>query len=89
MNTVWKDDQWNSMRVRMVGERPHVTLWINETKMWELQLPKNDLPAGMTAGKIGLQLHWTSTYDIVGGNAAGGRSWLVQRFRNMAIKEIK
>lgn len=89
VNTIWKDGEWNAMRVRIVGEKPHVTLWINDVKVWELQMPKNDLPAGMTAGKIGLQLHWTSTYEPVGGNAAGGRSWLVQRFRNMAVKEIK
>ena len=42
INTVWKDGEWNSMRVRMTGEAPHITLWINGTKLWEAQLPQND-----------------------------------------------
>ena len=86
---VWKDGEWNSMRMRMVGEKPHVTLWINDIRMWELQMPKNDLPAGLNAGKIGLQLHWTATYDEIGGGAGGSRSWQVLRFRNMAVKELQ
>jgi len=86
-NTVWKDGEWNSLRMRMVDEKPHVTLWINDVKVWEVQLPKNDLP--VSAGKIGLQLHWTATYDEVGGGGGGSRSWQVLRFRNMAVKELQ
>jgi hypothetical protein len=89
INEVWKDGEWNSLRVRMVGGAPRVTLWINDIQMYELQCARNDLPAGMTAGKIGLQLHFTSTHDEVGGTGGGGASWLVQRFRNMAIKELR
>ena len=40
INTVWKDGEWNSMRIRMVGEAPHMTLWINDTKMWEVRTPQ-------------------------------------------------
>ena len=24
---LWKDDQWNSIRVRMEGDAPHMTVW--------------------------------------------------------------
>jgi hypothetical protein len=88
INSVWKDGEWNSMRIRMVGEAPHMTLWINDTKMWEAQLPKNDQIAGIYGGMIGLQLHWTATYTPAAGGMSMGRPWLVQRFRNLAIKEL-
>ena len=46
INTVWKDGEWNSMRIRMTGEAPHITLWINDVKLWEVQMPQNDQIAG-------------------------------------------
>ena len=39
---LWKDGEWNSIRIRMVGEAPHLTLWINGSRLWEAQMPKND-----------------------------------------------
>ena len=89
VNTVWKDGEWNSMRIRMVGEAPRITLWINATKMWEVETPKNDQIGGFYGGMIGLQLHWTATYTPGAGGFSMGLPWLVQRFRNIAIKEIK
>jgi hypothetical protein len=89
INTLWKDGEWNSIRVRMVGEAPHLTLWINGSKMWEAQMPKNDQIGGVYGGMIGLQLHWTATYTAAAGGNGNGFPWLVQRFRNMAIKELK
>jgi len=89
VTTVWKEGQFNSFRIRMVGEAPRVTLWINDTKMWELQMPKNDQIAGVYGGQIGLQLHWTATYSDASGSGGSSRPWLVQRFRNIAIKELK
>src|SRR5205085_9856482 len=32
INTVWKKNQWNAMRVRMTGEAAHITLRVNETR---------------------------------------------------------
>lgn len=89
INTLWKDGEWNSIRVRMEGEAPHMTTWINGTKMWEAQLPKNDQIGGVYGGMIGLQLHWSATYTAAAGGSGSGFPWLVQRFRNMAIKELK
>jgi hypothetical protein len=89
VTTVWKEGQFNTFRIRMVGEAPRVTLWINDTKMWELQMPKNDQIAGVYGGQIGLQLHWTTTYSDASGSGGSSRPWLVQRFRNIAIKELK
>lgn len=87
---VWKPDGWNAFRVRVVGDAPRITLWVNGEEMWDVQQPKNDMIAGMTDGFIGLQFHFlTST----------GPSTMVMPlsyntpgvplgFRNMAIREI-
>ena len=88
INALWKDGQWNSVRVRLTGEAPHITLWINGTQLWEAQLPKNDQIAGAYGGMIGLQLHWSATYTAAAGGRGSGLPWSVQRFRNMAIKEL-
>lgn len=87
--TVWKTGDWNSFRVRMVGEAPHVTVWVNGTQLYELQMPRNDQIAGVYGGMIGLQLHWTATYSTASGTGTGTRPWQLQRFRNIAIKEIR
>lgn len=89
IDDVWKDGEWNSLRLRMVGENPHVTLWINEVKMWEVQMPMNDQIAGTYGGMIGLQLHWTAAYSAAAqATVGGGKAGLVQRFRNIAIREL-
>jgi len=89
VNTVWRDGEWNSIRVRMTGEAPHLTLWVNGTQLWEVQLLKNDQLAGAYGGMIGLQLHWSATYTAAAGGSGSGLPWSVQRFRNMAVKELR
>lgn len=89
---VWKPNDWNSFRIRMVGEVPHITLWINGEQMWDITQPVNDFIAGATEGMIGLQVHWSATYsdgaeafDMSGSWRPGAR----HQFRNIAIKEIE
>jgi hypothetical protein len=89
INTVWKDGAWNSMRIRMTGEAPRITLWINDIRMWEAQMPQNDQIAGFYGGMIGLQLHWSATYSVAAqGWSGSGAPWSVQRFRNLAIRRL-
>jgi hypothetical protein len=88
---VWKANDWNSFRIRMVGEIPHITLWINGVEMWDVTEPKNDFIAGATAGMIGLQSHWTALFSPAAGEWNGLASWAPgarHRFRNIAIKEL-
>lgn len=90
-STVWKANDWNAFRIRMTGDTPHITFWINDVKMWEIQEPKNDFIAGATTGMIGLQSHWTALYSPSSGDWNGLTSWApgaVHRFRNIAIKEL-
>lgn len=88
---VWKPNDWNSFRIRMVGEVPHITLWVNGVQMWDVVQPKNDFTAGATEGMIGLQSHWTALYSPVAGDCCGLNSWAPgaeHRFRNIAVREL-
>jgi hypothetical protein len=88
---VWKANDWNAFRIRMVGDIPHITLWINGVQMWDVVEPKNDFTAGATSGMIGFQSHWTALFSstVVGWNILD--SWAPgagHRFRNIAIKKL-
>ena len=88
---VWKANDWNSFRIRMVGDTPHVTLWINDVQMWDITEPKNDMIAQATKGMIALQCHWTALYSPAAGNGMPLSSWqpgAVHRYRNIAIKKL-
>ncbi|MDB5263943.1 MAG: hypothetical protein JWQ14_3226 [Adhaeribacter sp.] len=88
---VWRPNDWNSFRIRMVGDIPRITLWINGVQMWDVKQPRNDFTAGATTGMIGFQSHWTTLYSPaqLGWNILD--SWApgaMHRFRNIAIKEL-
>ena len=88
---IWKANDWNSFRIRMVGEIPRITLWINGVQMWDVTQPKNDFIAGATKGMIGLQSHWTALFSPAAGEWNGLASWApgaAHRYRNIAIKEL-
>ena len=89
---VWRDDAWNSMRLRVVGTVPRVTLWINGTRIYDHALERNDLIADATDGFIALQTHWTNTYTSIPGVNCCPTSWrpgAAHRYRNIAIREIQ
>lgn len=88
--STWKDG-WNSFRIRMTGDAPKVTIWVNGQQVLESQQPRNTKIAGETDGRIGLQLHWNATYEPQVAQANEGRSWKPGArigFRNVAIKEL-
>jgi hypothetical protein len=88
---VWKDSQWNSFLIRMVGAAPHITEWVNGVKMWDVQEPRNDKIADETDGMIALQAHWASTYQPAEGSFNLPGSWkpgAAYQFRNIAIKVL-
>lgn len=92
IDKVWKNDEWNSIRVRMEGDAPHITEWINGVQMFDVQEPVNDKIAGKTDGYIGVQLHYGSVYEPEAAHAFDLSSmWKPEgsyRFRNIAIKEL-
>jgi len=88
---VWNADGWNSFRVRMAGEIPHLTLWINGTQMWDVVQTKNDFLAGDVEGMIALQCHWTALYSSAAGAGMALSSWrpgATHRYRNIGIKVL-
>ena len=88
---VWKPGDWNLFRIRMTGEIPKITLWINGELMYEVQQPKNDFTAGATEGMIGFQVHWSATYSEAAKAFDMSDSWKPDseiKFRNIKITEF-
>ncbi|MDZ4707935.1 MAG: DUF1080 domain-containing protein [Saprospiraceae bacterium] len=89
---VWKKEDWNSFRIRMTGDVPNISVWINDRLMYEVRQTKNDFIAQSTSGKIGLQCHWTSLYSTAAQSELmpldSWRPGAVQRFRNIGIKKL-
>lgn len=88
----WKPGGWNTFRIRMVGEVPRITLWVNDVQVWDVTQPKNDFTAGATEGMIGFQSHWSALYLPTPGGFNMPGAWrpgAAHRFRNIMIKSIK
>lgn len=76
---VWKKGEWNSIRARIEGDIPHITVWMNGVQLTDWTDTANHLPDGATDGMISVQVH-------------GGKRWVeggYHRFRNIAVKELK
>ena len=74
----WKREAWNTVRVRFEGDIPHVTVWINDQVVTDVQEKTNRAEAGVVSGPIAIQLH-------------GGNRWVQAgfwRWRNIGIKEL-
>lgn len=88
---VWKKGDWNSFRIRITGEIPKVSLWINDEHMWDAEGERNDLIGDVTEGMIAFQLHWSATLQPVPGGRCCDFSWRPEashQFRNVRIREF-
>jgi hypothetical protein len=77
--TVWKRDDWNSMRVRMAGATPRIQVWLNEVNILDWADTANHAADGAGDGMIAVQVH-------------AGNRWVdagFHRFRNFAVKELE
>ena len=75
---VWKEKDWNALRVRVEGETPHIQVWLNGKKITDFQDTANHAAGGATEGMIAVQVH-------------GGSRWVkggYHRFRNIAVKPL-
>ena len=75
---VWKKDDWNAIRARMVGDPPHITVWLNGKKITDFKDTANHAAGGAEDGMIAVQVH-------------SGKRWVeggYHRFRNIAVKEL-
>jgi hypothetical protein len=72
---IWKENDWNQFRVRVEGNPPKITTWINGWKVYDYQDTQERLPSN---GKIALQVH----------DGADDYTWeqgAVARFRNIKV----
>jgi lysophospholipase L1-like esterase len=74
----WKKGEWNTIRARIEGELPRISVWLNGTQITWWSDTGNQLPLNAVDGHIALQVH-------------GGTRWVAggqHRFRNIAIREL-
>ncbi len=71
---IWKHGQWNTLKARIVGNPPHITTWIGDTKIMDFTDTEKRLP---DEGHIALQVH-------------GGGDFTSQfvRYRNIKVKVL-
>ncbi|MBI5767935.1 MAG: DUF1080 domain-containing protein [Verrucomicrobia bacterium] len=69
----WHVNDWNEVRVRIVGDPPTVTTWVNGVQILQHTEPTSVHPA---RGHIGLQIH------------GGARSKGLVRYRNIRAREL-
>jgi hypothetical protein len=75
---VWRKGEWNALRIRMEGEAPHLTVWLNGAKITDFTDSANHAAGGAGDGMIAVQVH-------------GGERWKAggyHRFRNLAVKRL-
>ena len=75
----WKAGDWNTVRIRVVGDVPHATVWINGQQVSDATDTENHALGGMVEGPIAIQIHGGTVRWQPGG------FW---RWRNIGIKEL-
>jgi hypothetical protein len=75
---VWRRESWNSIRVRIEGDVPHIQVWINGAWIRDWRDTANHAAGGATDGMIAIQIHG-------GARALPAGFW---RWRNIAVKEL-
>ena len=77
--SAWKREDWNIVRVRVAGDVPHATVWINDQQISDASDTENHALGGMIDGPIAIQIHGGTVRWQPGG------FW---RWRNIAIREL-
>jgi hypothetical protein len=78
----WKREAWNSIRARIEGDVPHITVWINDQQVTDFTDTANHAANGATDGMIAIQMHYT---DEKTPRWVDGGFW---RWRVIAVKEL-
>jgi hypothetical protein len=76
---LWKPFDWNTVRVRVEGDVPHATVWINGVQVSDATDTENHALGGMIDGPIAIQIHGGPVRWQPGG------FW---RWRNIGIKTL-
>ena len=78
----WKREAWNSVRARIEGDVPHITVWINDQLVNDFTDTANHAANGAADGMIAIQMHYT---DAKTPRWVDGGFW---RWRVIAVKEL-
>jgi Domain of Unknown Function (DUF1080) len=78
----WKREAWNSVRARIVGDVPQITVWINDQLITEFTDTANHAAGGATDGMIAIQMHFSNEKTP---RWVDGGFW---RWRAIAVKEL-
>jgi len=78
----WKREAWNSVRARIEGDVPHITVWINDQQITDFTDTANHAANGATDGMIAIQMHFS---DEKTPRWVDGGFW---RWRVIAVKEL-
>jgi hypothetical protein len=79
---VWKRERWNSVRARIEGEAPHISVWINDQLVMDFTDSANHAANNATDGMIAIQMHFS---DEKVKRWVDGGFW---RWRVIAVKEL-
>jgi hypothetical protein len=79
---VWKREAWNSVRARIEGDVPHITVWINDRLVTDFTDTANHAAGGAADGMIAIQMHFT---DEKTPRWVDAGFW---RWRVIAVKEL-
>jgi len=74
----WKREDWNVVRARIVGDVPHITVWVNDQMVTDFTDTANHAANGATEGPIAIQVHGAERW-------VPGGFW---RWRVIAVKEL-
>lgn len=78
----WKREAWNSIRARIEGDVPHITVWINDQLVTDFTDTANHAAGGATSGMIAIQMHYS---DEKTPRWVNGGFW---RWRVIAVREL-
>jgi 3-keto-disaccharide hydrolase len=78
----WKREAWNSIRARIVGDVPQITVWINDQLITEFKDTANHAAGDATDGMIAIQMHFSNEKTP---RWVDGGFW---RWRTIAVKEL-
>jgi len=78
----WKREEWNSIRARIEGAVPHITVWINDQLITDWTDTANHAANGAEDGMIAIQMHYS------GENTARWVDAGFWRWRIIAVKEL-
>ena len=78
----WKREAWNTIRARIEGDAPHITVWINDQVVTDFTDTANHAAGGAPDGMIAIQMHFS---DEKTPRWVDGGFW---RWRVIAVREL-